>query len=166
MSRRVNLFRCAYAQAIALGTGAQPSSQVALYNNSTGPDLLLVHMITCGILGSTSDSIVCAQGSIGGTPATVFPMVTDEAPIPGIVSSSLTQAIITEQFWLVNTGPGKTDYFAGGGLPARVLRPGWSLIVQDGNALVLSVSFLWEAVHTEDIRGQHCPICDVTIALK
>lgn len=156
----------------SFGGAATNYAALSLYNNSSGPDLLLVWYALLFL--STGDSagarsIQGAQGTLI-TSATspkggVAPIVSGEAPRPGqlyYVDAAATPAFD------VFVPASLTGEQNSGRRPLAVLQPGWSFqLFPDTTGKGWNGTILWESVHAEDlIEGNHCPICDVTIALK
>lgn len=141
--RLVNLRRC--ARAAISDTGEATNTTIGLFNNSLGPELILVwqmgvNEVTIGI-PQTSYQQVQPFGTVVPTVS----VVPGDAPPPGILSSGDSAVLYTPDYYpsIAAGAPGWPATF-----PFAVLQPGWSLITQivGGGTGALSVCFFWEAI--------------------
>lgn len=150
------------------GTSANHYS-VSLYNDSSGPELLIVWDATEGI--TVTDILYCRtvqgiQGTLvtaATTPSGVVTrVVAGEAPLSGLFYYADLAAFISPDVYLSVAVNSKTNT---GRWPLAVLQPGWSFQAQGVQSAgqQFAFSFTWESVHIEDLRGIHCPICDVLV---
>lgn len=137
----------------------------SLFNNSTGRDLLALWAIGIQTQGGGFTIYGAAfQGSLGTVSGTVAPLVTGDAPQYGQIYYADSATPITPDYQFANyLSPVYTQPF---GMPYTILQPQWSYVIQDiGTGTLDVVSFLWQAVHREDLEGRHCPECDITLVV-
>jgi hypothetical protein len=130
---------------------------VALFNNSSGAELLLVLAVA---LESTAQPLYIGftQQKLGTVQTTAGPLMSGEAMPPGQVTKLDTASALIGDVW-TNSNIVLTSTL-NSPLPWAVLQPQWSFFIQDtGTGDPMGASFIWQAVHTDDLWGRPCAIC-------
>lgn len=130
---------------------------VGLYNNSTGPELLVLWYLSW----STQNGLAVMgiqRGIVGTAQSTIAPLVTGETIYAGQVTKGDTATAVNAD--LMPYFPSYESTTLHPTLPWAILQPGWSFLIQDnttGDAM--NASFIWQSIHSEDLYGLPCPIC-------
>jgi hypothetical protein len=131
---------------------------IELYNNATDGSALHVYRIWSANDASGPYFITRQQGSMGGTPVPSYPVVSQGAPQPGLISYADSAAPYTfppyataqPAFIATDNEAGTTDEWGADG-PICVLMPGDSLRVINnlagvGSAGFIAATFYWAAL--------------------
>lgn len=141
--RLVNLRRC--ARAASVDSGEANNTTFALYNNSLGPELILVWQINYYSAAGNPIQLSYQQMGPLGTVSSTVNVVPGDAPPPGILSSGDSLTVFSPDFFLgaVVVTQGWPATF-----PLAVLLPGWSLVIQNqgGGVAENGVSVFWEGI--------------------
>lgn len=148
MKYRLDPRRLAFAGARNTGVGGQ-FSQVALFNNSTGAQLLSIFDVSLGGDAAAGWVLYTQLGQIGSNPvAGQYIMVGEPAP-PGIVTTFNSAS---------NPPFGFFSSFQNGSAPGRnqvpfcILLPGWSAVISDfTTAAVFTVTFHYQVDKAQDL---------------
>jgi len=149
-TRRYKWFRPRQAQYGSIQPGTHVNyGQGSLYNDSTGPQLLVVRAINMLSSQGANMFLQAYQGKSGAPGGTVSPFVAGEARLAGALFSLDNASGLFAVFGMSSpTG----SFPFNGSLPVMVLPPGWSLLAQSsGLADVCTFSFLWEAISIDEL---------------
>jgi len=145
--------------AAATGGMAQ-NAAVALYNDTTGAELLavLLLMVASGI--GEYQQVGSLQGTIGSLVGHGIPVVSGDTPRAGAIYSTTNATVpTTADFTVASLDAAITlpPHY-----PLAIVQPGWSFVVYNQTAGdSTTVGFYWQIVHPEDIRPPYrCMICD------
>lgn len=132
---------------------------LALYNNSSGAELLVVWLAAIQGTAGNSTTMGVFKGKPPGTSVAASPMITDQA----VYAGQLVQLDTTTTYPVdvaTGFGIGSNSYIAAL-LPWVVLSPGFSWVMQDyTTADPWFGSIIWQSSHVDDLRGHPCHICD------
>ncbi len=135
---------------------------LSVFNDSTGADLIAIWGVLSTEAITLQQAFGATQGALGAATGTMQSYITGEPRKAGQLNYLDTTTVLAPS--LVLNGVYSQSVTILPPVPLAILQPGWSCYVQNQNAArVLSVSFLWQAVHIEDLRGIYCPICDFAI---
>jgi hypothetical protein len=136
--------------AYLLNAVAATYQSIALYNDSTGAELLAVWAVIAGSGGAENIILAWSQpGTIGTFQRRGTPVVTGQAPRAGQLWAASLAAQQTEDMYLMGEGQ---NGFAGYsfGFPIAILQPGWSFVLsnfsQNGN---IYPTIIWESIPYE-----------------
>ena len=123
---------------------------VALYNNSSGPYLLVVRDFQ--ISGTANDTIAVSYqpGAIGASPGLVQTLIpTDQLPAGQILSVD-TATVYPGDYILSLAGYSTFEWFHD--FPFGVLTPGFSVVFQAVTiAHAMTVAVVWEAIEIDQL---------------
>jgi hypothetical protein len=141
--RLVNLRRCARGSNPEFFTAN--NAKVALYNNSLGPELILVWQFQILAIDAPPAQFHYQQGQPSGTNFLVEPIVPGDAPPPGLLIGYDDPAVIPGS-WQEDNTSGQPQWPAT--FPFAVLQPGWSLVVENVavDAQGPIIQYFWEAI--------------------
>jgi hypothetical protein len=123
---------------------------VALFNNSTGPQVLVVRDIL--IVGTANDMIATAYvpGQVGASPGLVQPLLPTDALPAGLVTSADTVTSYPADYLLPLSSTADFEWWHD--YPFAVVTPGWSFVLQERtSAKAMTVSLLWEAIAIDQL---------------
>lgn len=123
---------------------------VGLFNNSSGPQLLVVRDLT--INGPASDTVNISNvvGQIGSSQGLVHAMVPSQPGNPGLIASIDTATVYPGDYAAALSTIG--SFVWNHDLPFAVVEPGFSLVFQDGTAAHgITISLIWEAIATDEL---------------
>lgn len=144
--RLLNPRRCAFGRIV--DAGESTNTTVALTNNSTGSENLLVWQLSNDVMTGAVSAFSYQQIAIMGTLGVVTAMIPGEAVPPGILSSG-DQPAAFPVMWA--PGAIAQGFPWPATFPMFVLLPGWSLVMQNiataGGAV--GVDIMWEAIKPE-----------------
>jgi len=125
-----------------------------LYNGSSGAELLVVW--ARGYYAGTNSHNLWAnyQGNVG-TLAACYPIRGTEASGPGQTTTGTVPSTFNTD-WIEGIGPAMVQP-AVPLIPFSILDPGWSLLVQPGNAETTYISFLFQVCHPEEVLWVDSP---------
>jgi hypothetical protein len=141
--RLVNLRRA--ARAFIFDTGEATNTTITLFNQSLGPELLLVWQI--GSLQGAQQNLSISHQQLQplANVAKTQPIVPSDAPPPGILSSGDQPTFYTPDYvFQMNDAPiGWPATF-----PFAVIPPQWAMVIQYafGGEASLGVTIWWEAI--------------------
>ena len=121
----------------------------ALYNDSSGPQLLMVRLVSCVSPNGGTMGLIAQQGTIGAAGGIISPFVSGEAKPPGALYALDGAALVVSDFVMATyTG----SWPENGAMPVAVLQPGWSLVAQS-NSLTdkAQFGFMWEAISVDEL---------------
>lgn len=122
---------------------------VGLFNNSTGPAILVIRDLTLN--GTASDTIAVTNvlGQVGSSQGLVHAMTPSQPGTPGLLASIDTATAYPGDYLAALSSTG--SFVWNHDIPFGVLEPGWSLVFQDTTAAhAMSVSLIWEAINTDE----------------
>jgi hypothetical protein len=147
------------ARGYASATAQANNTFVALYNNSTGAELLALLALTCNAQ-PTMVLTYFASGQLAGTAGTVSPVHSGYGLPPGLITWGNLTTIGKPDF-------GVTDFSSFTQLstpePFAIIEPGQSLVLvgaDDTPAGVIRAGFLYQLAHQKDLLGKPCDICE------
>ncbi len=152
-ARRYKWFRPREAmrgQATPSTAGAGDYNTKALYNDSTGPIVLVVRHWNCQVTAAGVVNFFYNQGRLTGTNYPAQPLYPGDALKNGLVDYSQPSSAGTPDFAIYLGAAGmeiwRHEY------PFAILPPGWSLVIQAGStAAVMGAAFLWECVRIDEL---------------
>jgi len=164
--RKPRLRKCAFLSGTNTGGGGN-SAAVGLYNNSTGPELVVVHHVAVLCSNAPLAYVNQFQGKFTTLTGPGISTVSSEAAIAGQVYNQTIAAIPTGSMQLIPV-VGSTSWSWTHEYPFAVLLPGWSLAFYAGTVNIsMVVDFWWEAVKAElyweylkdfaDLEGENNP---------
>lgn len=149
--RRYKEFRPRQALRGMKSTGTPTNlATVGLFNNSTGPSLLVVRDLT--INGAASDTVQVsnAVGAVGSSQGLVHAMVPSQPGSPGLVASIDTATVFPGDYMAALSTIG--SFVWNHDIPFAVVEPGWSLVFQQVTAAhAMSIALIWEAIATDEL---------------
>ncbi|HEY2108236.1 MAG TPA: hypothetical protein VGH29_20725 [Candidatus Binataceae bacterium] len=132
--------------------GATNTPIVSLFNDSTGPELLVVRALrVVSSTGALSTSDFAQQGELGteyGQP--VLPLVPSMAAPPGTIYVADVTSVPQINGYNF-TGPQSIDVFWEQDFPLAVIEPGWSYGLIGSIGKNLQVSFVWEHIFADEL---------------
>jgi hypothetical protein len=150
-ARKYKSFRPRQAVRALKATGTPTNNAtVGLFNNSTGPYILVVRDLT--ILGTVSDVIAAsyADAQIGTSQGKVQSMLPTAAVQNGLLASVDTATLFPGDYDLSLSTTGVWEWEHD--FPFAVIEPGWSLVFQDPTvAHAITVSLVWEAIQIDQL---------------
>jgi len=150
-TRRFKNFRPREAVRALKATGVPTNrATVSVYNNSTGPRVLVVRDYT--VSGTANDFVATsfAVGQVGSSQGLVSGLVAGEQLPQGLIASIDTTTVYAGDYSIPLGQPGFFEWYHD--FPFAVVLPGWSLVFQCNTvAHALTVSAMWEAVSIDEL---------------
>lgn len=119
------------------------NSFIALYNNSTGAQIIALHdVVAQATISHYPDGFVFTKGLPGGTAVAGSAAFADQAtPVGQATIGSVATVPTLTGFWNGNSNPNTNTH----GFPLAFLQPGWSIVFYDGTQNEeLALGFLYE----------------------
>lgn len=149
-NRRYKWFRPRNAaRGVITLTGPTNNATLSLFNNSTGPHVLIVRAFMVSMTTAHLALVARQQGAQGTQGGQVVPLVAGEGARAGQLYSLDTATALTPDYLV----PAQFNWPAFGlDLPFEVLLPQWSLSFQDTTAAeTMRLAVLWEAVQADQL---------------
>jgi hypothetical protein len=150
-TRRYKHFRPREA-ALALKVQGTPTNNatIGLFNNSTGPRVLVVRDFTLNGTAADVVSMSYAAGAVGTSQGLVRSMLPSQAAPSGLLASIDTATAYPGDYQLALSSLGifiwQHDF------PFAVVEPNWSLVFQCNTAAhALTCSVVWEAISIDEL---------------
>ena len=135
-------------QGATVTASAGDFSTIALYNNSIGDRLLVVHHLEASVGAAALISFAIVQGQLGTVSGTPINVTSGQPQLTGQLSTASSTALPSPSYnvRLQTTVPWLWPHE----YPFAVLTPGWSLAIYHNTAAAqLWGSFYWEAVQAD-----------------
>lgn len=133
-----------------VGNVAADFSTLALFNNSSYAELLIVRAWSVSTTAAAIFYLNVTQGNLGGTPVPITPFIPTEAPPPGIVTflnPTVAPSIGWTQLVAANVSSNWPIDF-----PFAIVPVGWSWSAAVNTAnLATTASVMWEAIMPDQL---------------
>jgi hypothetical protein len=125
------------------------NATVALYNNSAGPQYLVVRSMSLVAAANQQGRFAFTQGQTWTVSGSQIPIIPTEAALPGTIGSVDT-ATNFGQFFPFTAASGYWTIQQD--IPFCILPPGWALIIQLVTAAQsLNAGIVWETIFAEEL---------------